>query len=652
MRARNVILVAALGLLALVPLSAADPKPAVPILVDTDVGTSLDDAFALALVLASPELELRGVTTVSGDTMTRAWMVCRLLTMAERKGVAVAAGAAPQPANPVEGQYQYRYHPAVIYNRTVKPAKESAVDLMYRQLKADPGKVTLVALGPLTNIARLLTDHPDCKPWIKRIVLMGGSIRSGPDGKAGAVAEWNIKTDVKAAQTVFSAGVPLTVAPLDATATVKLTDPAQLFQAGTMLTYQLQALHQMADDPQPILFDPVAVTLAHDERFFTMADLHLEVDDQGFTKVGKGKPNARVATGVKAQEYLDWYRQRVTTAHPAAPAKAPANVSKPVAQGGFPSRVHTFEDFETDIEKRWWLSGRAAAPTAANRTRHLRGILTLDFDDRMGDLKTMYNAVVFNPVPGPPMGPMTRLSFRYWVKGTDQLRIQLYSLSNGYHRYLALHGVEQGKWVPLTVDMTAMRKPDGSGGPLAENERIDDIQFYVDPKAELLIDDIVLYDAAADDERRPFPRKLLYTGWFDSGKQGKEWPGTFDVVDKNPLPWKAAKSVPNAQTESPWIRLHLRGERPAGEKTHLNFQYRLTGVDSLRVVLLNSTAKTTHEIELKGLKQGEWTAGFADFSLAKSGGPKSGDKVDELHFLLPRGAELLLDDVLLYAPGK
>ena len=646
---RIAILPVALGLLALLPLPAepADPKPAVPIIVDTDVGSSLDDAFALALVLASPELAVRAVTTVSGDTMTRAWMVCRLLTMAERKGVVVAAGAKPQPANAIEGQYQYRNHPAVIYNRTVKPAKESAVDVMYQQLKADPGKITIVALGPLTNVARLLTDHPDCQPWIQRIVLMGGSINLGENGKAPAIAEWNIKTDVKAAQTVFTSGVPLTVAPLDATASVKLTAPGRFFDARTMLTYQLQALHQMADDPQPTLFDPVAVTLVHDEQFCTMADLHLAVDDQGFTKVGKGKPNARVATAVKAPQYIDHYVQRVTAAFPAAPNKPLANPSAPVAQGGFPSKVHTFEDFETDIEKQWWLSGRLAAPGAGNATRHLRGILTLDFDDRMGNLQTMYNAVVFNPVPGPPMGPKTRLSFRYWLKGADALRIQLYSLSNGYHRYLSVPNVKQGEWTPMTVDMTAMRKPDGSGGPLAANERIDDIQFYVDPKAELLIDDIVLYDAATADEKRPFPRRLLYTGWFDTGKQGKEWPGTFDVVEKKPLPWKAAKSAPNPQTDSPWIRLHLRGERPVGETTHLSFQYRLTGAESVRVALLNSSSKQTHTVELKNLKQGEWTTGLAEIP-----GPKPGDKVDELHFFVPKGGELLLDDVLLYEPGK
>src|SRR5207248_1588015 len=95
-----------------------------------------------------------------------------------------------------------------------------------------------------------------------------------------------------------------------------------------------------------------------------------------------------------------------------------------------------------------------------------------------GDTTTVYRAVIFNPVPGPPMGSNTRLRFKYKLTGTDTIRVQLYSLTNGYHRYLSVSGLEQGKWLDGCVDMTQMRRPDGSGGPLAKDERIDDIQFY------------------------------------------------------------------------------------------------------------------------------------------------------------------------------
>src|SRR5262249_44252876 len=235
-------------------------------------------------------------------------------------------------------------------------------------------------------------------------------------------------------------------------------------------------------------------------------------------------------------------------------------------------------------------------------TRACRGVLTHDFDDLLGNMRAMYTAVIFNPVPGPPMGPNTRLSFRCWLKGTSSLRVQIYSLTNGYHRHLVLKDLPQGEWQTLTVDMTAARRGDGTGGPLSEDERIDDIQFYTDPTAELLIDDIILYDAARADEQRPFPKHIHFTAWFDTGKQGKEWPGDFEIVPHQPpRTWKAAQTVPHKDTGEPWIRLHLRGERRMGAATHLSFQYRLDGGDSLRIAIPNRPAGTTRTVELKGL---------------------------------------------------
>jgi len=217
----------------------------VPIIFDCDIGTDIDDTFALALAVLSPELDLRGVTSVSGDTKARALMCCRLLTAADRREVPVAIGEAEKPPQALRGwQGQYAHHPAVIFKRTAQPIKESAVEFMYSKLKAEPGKITLVAVGPLSNIAQLLTEHPDCKPWIKRLVIMGGSVRVGYNNKPPIQAEFNIRADPKAAQTVFNSSVPLTVAPLDATTMLKL-DPAMLariFSARSNLTQQAEYL--------------------------------------------------------------------------------------------------------------------------------------------------------------------------------------------------------------------------------------------------------------------------------------------------------------------------------------------------------------------------------------------------------------------------
>ena len=337
-------------------------------------------------------------------------------------------------------------------------------------------------------------------------------------------------------------------------------------------------------------------------------------------------------------------------------AEAPRNVAHSIPQGRLPLRVHVFEDYETDIEKRWWLRGvpetNNTPPTISasvpNR-RAARATPSKDFDDKMGDPAKSFKAVVFNPVPGPPIGPNTRLSFRYWIDGADTLRAQIYSLTKGYHRFLTLTNLPQRAWQSAAVDMTQARRPDGSGGPLSEDERIDDIQFYVAPDAELLIDDIVLYEAAPAGETNSFPRRVTFTGWFDTGKQGagNEWPGDFDIVKHDaPLSWKAAKSIVNPKTGRPWIRVHLRGARPLSVANRLRFRYRLTGGGELKVVLANSTTGQEWNALGREWVSGMWAEATVDFQVGKSG-----MFADELQFLAPNNAELLVDDLLLFEPA-
>lgn len=295
-----------------------------------------------------------------------------------------------------------------------------------------------------------------------------------------------------------------------------------------------------------------------------------------------------------------------------------------------PHRVHVIEDYETTIEKRWWLRG---TPEAADAGTCCRAGPTKDFDDKMGDPKKEWAAVIFNPVPGPPMGANTRLAFRYRLEGTDSIRVQIYSLTLNYHRRLLLTGLPQGSWQSAVVDMTALRRPDGSGGPLGEDERIDDIQFYIDPKGTLLIDDIVLFDAALQGETEPFPRRPIFTAWFDTGKQGVEWPGEFEIVPHGK--WKAARSVAGQ------IRLSLRGERPLGRVTKMRFRYRLAGAEAMRIELTGRGE--SRSVEAPGLRRDAWSETTVEF-------PTGLQVADEVRFRLPEGAELLLDDVLLYEP--
>jgi hypothetical protein len=332
------------------------------------------------------------------------------------------------------------------------------------------------------------------------------------------------------------------------------------------------------------------------------------------------------------------------------------NIARPIDRGRLPRRVHVFEDYETEIEKRWWLRGvpetdivPTSLSTSVPNRRACRATETKDFDDKQGDPTKTWKAVVFNPVPGPPMGPTTRLSFRFWLKGADTLRVQIYSLTNGYHRHLTLTNLPQGAWQSAAVDMTQARRPDGSGGSLSEDERIDDIQFYIPASADLLIDDILLYEAAPAGEQEPFARRVIFSGWFDTGKQGagQEWRGDFDIVNHQPpLTWKCARSVTNATTGDPWIRVNLRGHRPLSQTTRLRFRYRLTGSGPLKILLADSRAGDSWAAMVTDAVIGRWAEAQVDFSVNRRDA-----LADELQFAVPKGAELLVDDVLLFEPG-
>jgi inosine-uridine nucleoside N-ribohydrolase len=630
-----------------------------PVLIDTDIGGDIDDAFALALAVASPEIELVGVTTVGkGEKRDpyvrhistdrdedRAWLVCRFLTQVGLKNIPVAAGAEPQPVSPIDWQIQYRRHPAAIYNRTLAPVKESAVELMTRLAK-ERENLTIIAIGPLTNVARFIKEQPEAAKRLEQIVIMGGSIAVGYDGKPKPEPEWNIKSDIAAAKTVIHSGLPLVIVPLDATATLKLNKDKRdkLFSARTPLTYQVQNLYELWDKETPVLFDPVAVRVAFGHKNLVVKRMNVTVDDAGMTKVAENKKaNTRVVIESQGDELMEWIVDRMRSFGREVSPKPPEHHTMMIEPGNFPNRVHAFEDYEMDIEKRWWMCGKLETKDVPKPGgRCCRAVLTQDFDDKQGQLGAMYRAVIFNPVPGPPMGRNTRLRFKYKLTGTDTIRVQLYSLSNGYHRYLSVSGLEQGKWLDGCVDMTKMRRPDGSGGALAMDERIDDIQFYVDPKAELLIDDVILYDAATDDEKRPFPKRVIFTGWFDTGKQGVEWPGEFEILPhEKPRTWKLAKSVTNPDTGEPWLVIGLRGSRKLAARTEVTLKYRISMTNVIQVALRDSRTGQVATMEWQPDKKGEW----AEAKLYVDG---SGATADELRFSLPKRAVLMVDDVLIY----
>ena len=155
-----------------------------------------------------------------------------------------------------------------------------------------------------------------------------------------------------------------------------------------------------------------------------------------------------------------------------------------------------------------------------------------------------------------------------------------------------------------------------------------------------------MYDAAPADGKRPFPKRVLFTGWFDTGKQGVEWPGEFQIVDHDkPRTWKAARSVPGPDGAEV-LRVGLRGSRKVGRETVLRFKYHATGTDQVRVELWNRQAvlATKRPVGWRPERANAWAEVALDF-------PQVRTAVDEIRFVLPKGIRLTIDDLLLYEPG-
>jgi inosine-uridine nucleoside N-ribohydrolase len=308
----------AVALLAVVvtgPEAKAESAAPIPVLVDTDIGTDIDDAFALAFIMRSPELQLLGVTTVSGDSLLRARLAAKLLALGGPRwtGVPVYAGA-PGFTQPLEqGDWARDFtSPAVHFS--------GAVEFLRAEINRRPGEITILALGELTNLAALLAAEPDIGRKIRRIVLMGGALRRGYAEGSPAQPEWNIRCNVAAARAVFAAGVPLTMAPLDATLPLRLDAAAraEIFSQGTPVAgalAELTAIWQRTNPwklDTPVLFDVLPVALLFAPGLAPLEPMAVEIDDDGLTRAVPGRPaNAAVAPASDVAAFREFFLRRM-----------------------------------------------------------------------------------------------------------------------------------------------------------------------------------------------------------------------------------------------------------------------------------------------------------------------------------------------------
>ena len=262
----------------------------IPVIFDTDIGTDVDDIIALALILTSPELELIGVTTVHADVHLRATMVLKVLALRGITNVPVMAGTSdpllrlvPRYWEGHEGQGLLEPGDAETY----KAAHEHAVDYLVRTVMDNPGKIHLLAVGPMTNVAAALIREPRLAQNLAHVTIMGGVVR-GHHALDLPFVEHNIRLDPEAAHILFTSGVPLTAVPLDVTTQVRITkdDVARIRREGgtafhEAVASQLEHYPRFARTGWTFMHDPLAIAAAIRPELVTCRSLHVHVETEG-----------------------------------------------------------------------------------------------------------------------------------------------------------------------------------------------------------------------------------------------------------------------------------------------------------------------------------------------------------------------------------
>lgn len=323
------------------------------VIIDTDPG--VDDAFALLLAMSSPEIDLLAVTAVAGNVPLDVTLrnALRLVEIAGRTDIPVARGAAsPLVRTLVDAAYAHGDNGLAGVDFSppgLRPAAEPAASLIGRLVREHPGEVTIVGIGPLTNVAMALRQDPDLARLVHSIVLMGGSLSGG---NVTPAAEFNFYVDPEAASIVFGSGVPIYMVGLDVTRKVDLTDAhLRALRAGhnpasdaaaRIGTAVMELYRREHEEEPPHLHDPLAVSALLSADVLTFEDYRVEIETAGTLTAGESvgwrsgpvrfsaplqdtsgqasqaagafAPNAKVATAVRPEVFFNLLISRLTRA--------------------------------------------------------------------------------------------------------------------------------------------------------------------------------------------------------------------------------------------------------------------------------------------------------------------------------------------------
>jgi purine nucleosidase len=303
------------------------------LIIDTDPG--IDDALAILLALASPEVKIEGLTVVSGNTIAAQGMLNALgiLELAGADGIPVSMGVPIPLVQPLlvapetHGEIGLGY--ARLPKPRLKPNPGHAVDWIIDTVLSAPGEICLVAIGPLTNIAMAIRREPRLVGAVQEMIIMGGAIRAG--GNTTPLAEFNIYCDPHAAHIVFHSGMPITLVPLDVTYQAILTkaDVQCLLQIPSPITqfivdatrFYMEFHGEYQQIEGCVINDPLALALTFAPYLVDAQKLYVDVDISGGVSMGKTfadfysmhkkEPNMQIALGVRPRDFIELFMERI-----------------------------------------------------------------------------------------------------------------------------------------------------------------------------------------------------------------------------------------------------------------------------------------------------------------------------------------------------
>lgn len=278
------------------------------VILDCDLGDDIDDAYAVALMLASTDkFEILGITTCYGRTNDRAELACKMLYETGLEKIPVAMGRNTSNKDERANWYAEQFYWSKGFDK-VKPIKQSGTDFIIEQLHKYPNEVILFSVGPVTNMSDIIEKDPQALKLAKKVIAMFGSFYIGYNDSPTINAEWNVKVDIEASKKFVNSGANIIYAGLDITAFVKWDKAMQerLLYRQSPLTNALCGLKTLwSNTATPTLFDAVAIGMALYPDLFKTEKVFVEVDDKGFTRIDKTKtPNAEIGVSINTDEFL------------------------------------------------------------------------------------------------------------------------------------------------------------------------------------------------------------------------------------------------------------------------------------------------------------------------------------------------------------